>query len=244
MKRAVDIQRHYLHRVEQCLGSKFFPPWAEQCYRSWKEVLDAIDQSPDGLSTNLDWAIKRELFIQHAKRFEIDWETLPLWSRTMIDINTALDAGDSKDIVINYRNLTSRSATGNGLKMMVRKISKRLKSSNLYLEQIDNFIALRNELHEIDLRFGQLGASGIFSWLDRAGSLHHRRVSGADIASATTTPPALGRARLRGNSISKSSNRSSLLSYWDRLVDTKRGRVLDLSDPWEGRKECWSGVKS
>jgi proteasome accessory factor A len=244
MKRAIDIQRHYLQRVEQCLGSKFFPPWAEQCCRSWREVLDAIDQSPDSLSTSLDWAIKRELFIQHAKRFEIDWGMLPFWTRIMIDINSALDADDSRDIVINYRNLSRQSATGSGLKMMVREISKRLKSNNLYLEQIDNFIALRNELHEIDLRFGQLGTSGIFGWLDRAGSLHHRRVSSADIASATTTPPALGRARLRGGAISKSSHRSSLLSYWDRLVDTKRGQVLDLSDPWEARKECWSEVKA
>lgn len=99
-------------------------------------------------------------------------------------------------------------------------------------------LRLQNELLEIDMRFSQLGELGIFAALERAGCLQHR-VRGVDnIEAAMTTPPMSGRARLRGKAVERFGKKKGYYCCWDRLYDTNKHRVADLSNPFESQ-ERW-----
>ena len=59
-------------------------------------------------------------------------------------------------------------------------------------------LALRQDLFEVDVRFGQLGSRSVFEALDRAGVLDHQ-VPGIDrIDETVDRPPTAGRAYVRG----------------------------------------------
>jgi proteasome accessory factor A len=98
------------------------------------------------------------------------------------------------------------------------------------------------ELCEIDTRFGQVGAGGVFEALDRAGVLRHR-VDGVDnIEHAMTHPPATGRARIRGECVRRfAGERSRYSCGWVSIHDRERGLVLDLSDPFAAT-ETWKSA--
>jgi hypothetical protein len=81
---ALDIQRHYLEQAEAHMRDSFMPPWAPELCRSWRETLDRIQQGAQAIATRLDWAIKRELYAQHARRHGVDWAELP--GRTLIAV--------------------------------------------------------------------------------------------------------------------------------------------------------------
>jgi hypothetical protein len=98
----------------------------------------------------------------------------------------------------------------------------------------------RQKFFEIDTRFGQLGPKGIFETLDLAGVLHHR-VSGVDnIEHAMKEPPAVGRARIRGQVIKRLAGGNAQCD-WQSIVDYGGGQVLDLSDPFAS-EESWSSM--
>ncbi len=100
--------------------------------------------------------------------------------------------------------------------------------------------ALRAELCEIDTRFGQLGPAGIFNSLDRSGVLQHRIVPAERITAAVHAPPADGRARLRGEQITRlSERRSDFQCNWQSIVDHAHHRVLDLMDPFADQVGEW-----
>jgi len=74
---ALDIQRHYLAHAESHMHDDFMPSWAPDACRRWREILDRIEQGRQAVATCLDWAIKRELYAQHAHRHGVDWAALP-----------------------------------------------------------------------------------------------------------------------------------------------------------------------
>lgn len=98
------------------------------------------------------------------------------------------------------------------------------------------------ELFEIDLRFGQVYPTSLFHSLDEAGVLHHG-VPGIDaIDDAVVTPPADGRARIRGAVVARlGSDATGIQCGWDSVRDTKSKRVLDLSSPFASR-ENWEDL--
>jgi hypothetical protein len=98
---------------------------------------------------------------------------------------------------------------------------------------------LRNELFACDARFSQLGANSIFVSLDEAGVLAHR-VPGVDnIEHAMEHPPAVGRARLRGEVIRRVlPKRRTFSAHWEFVLDLEERNVLDLSNPFE-TEERW-----
>jgi hypothetical protein len=99
----------------------------------------------------------------------------------------------------------------------------------------------RQKFFEIDTRFGQLGLKGIFETLDLAGVLRHR-VSGVDnIEHAMKEPPAVGRARIRGQVIKRLAGGNAQCD-WQSIVDYGGGQVLDISDPFT-REESWSSMR-
>jgi hypothetical protein len=109
-----------------------------------------------------------------------------------------------------------------------------LEEKGLSLDALDSVFKLRQELLEIDTRFGQLGGRGIFAGLDRAGVLAHH-VSGVDaIEQAITEPPAAGRARIRGEVIRRLAGQNGRYQCdWQGIFDASTNRILDLSEPFE-----------
>lgn len=103
----------------------------------------------------------------------------------------------------------------------------------------DESLAFRAELCEIDMRFGQLGDDGVFTALDRAGSLDHRIVDDAEIAEAETTPPANGRARVRGELIAKLAERRDYVRCDWHSIHSGGDRKLRLSDPFGEELPDW-----
>jgi proteasome accessory factor A len=97
------------------------------------------------------------------------------------------------------------------------------------------------ELYEIDLRFSQIHPPGLFQSLDEAGVLHHR-VPGVDrIDEAMTAPPEDGRARIRGEVVTRLSGVNGVQCGWDSVRDSPSRRVLDLSSPFAS-DEDWHAL--
>ena len=97
----------------------------------------------------------------------------------------------------------------------------------------------RAELCEIDFRFGQIYPPGLFEALDETGVLRHR-VPGVDrVELAVSTPPAEGRARIRGEVTRRLADRMvGVLCGWDGIRDAMSQRVLDLTSPFTD-EEIW-----
>lgn len=101
-------------------------------------------------------------------------------------------------------------------------------------DRLGDFMKFRQELLEIDKRFGQLGPDGIFETLDRGGLLDHHvdGVGDTDIEHAVSHPPARGRARLRGEAIARlSSDAHEYQADWTGIWS--RGQVMNLQDPFQ-----------
>jgi hypothetical protein len=100
---------------------------------------------------------------------------------------------------------------------------------------------LRDELIEIDIRFGGLNPEGIFDRLDHAGTFDHR-IPGVSDSVETDSLPTRGRAAVRAREIAHLAGRRGARCEWDRLLDGA-GNVLRLDDPdcqageWQ-RYEC------
>lgn len=112
-------------------------------------------------------------------------------------------------------------------------------------DDLSAFDVAREELLELDLLFGQIGGTGVFSELDRAGVLNHHVPGVDDIDAAMTTPPASGRARIRGEIIRRFSSAGSCICDWQTVRNLRTHEWLDLTDPFETevkwRKDAISG---
>jgi hypothetical protein len=105
---------------------------------------------------------------------------------------------------------------------------------------------VREELFELDTRFGQLGESSIFAQLDAQGLLRHH-VPGVDnIEHAVSHPPTSGRAQVRGEVIARltqgsgtevASSTEHMVADWQGIWDLAQRRFIDLSDPFESSDE-------
>jgi len=249
---ALDIQRHYLDMAGAHLQAPSMPPWAEQVCRRWRDMLRALEAAPDSVATTLDWAIKLTLFKQRARQRGIPWESLSKWNHVATKLSEALQgAGVSDQRPLGDVILDERGPIANE----VRRLSPYLNTHHLQWDYLQAFLGLRQELFEIDARFGQLGETGIFTCLDAAGVLTHR-VSGVDnIEHAMEHPPDLGRAGVRGRSVRELSGAGTRYECdWYGIWDHQKHLVLDLSDPfaataqWQSYQaadeEIWLGERS
>ncbi|MBW2389260.1 MAG: proteasome accessory factor PafA2 family protein [Deltaproteobacteria bacterium] len=59
---AIQVQRFYLEAAEEAAATGSLPEWAPEVCRSWRQVLDQLEQGPEAVETQLDWAIKLSLF--------------------------------------------------------------------------------------------------------------------------------------------------------------------------------------
>ena len=111
------------------------------------------------------------------------------------------------------------------------------------VEPLARLAGLRQQLFELDMRFGELGERGVFNGLDRAGVLDHQVAGVDDIEGAMNTPPRDTRAAVRGQVVQRlTEDGTRYRAEWMQVVDLDQGRVLDLGDPFEP-VERWIGCR-
>ncbi len=235
---ALDIQRHYLGLAEARVDAAFMPPWAGEVCRQWRAMLDRLERgAPQTVATTLDWAIKRVLYEDHARRRGFDEGSVGHWNHIVCQLRDALDKTEyrSKPVTVDLV-LRRQSPVAD----TVQQLTPFLSEQGLSWDGLDPFLKLRNELFEIDTRFGQLGETGIFAQMDRAGALAHHFPGVDNIEHAMTHPPSLGRARLRGECVKRffTNGNYRCVCDWQGIWDHQSGRALGLSDPWE-TQERW-----
>ncbi|HZM90470.1 MAG TPA: proteasome accessory factor PafA2 family protein [Blastocatellia bacterium] len=237
---ALEIQYHYLTQAERHLGDSRMPAWAEDVCLKWREILNSLLEAPESVAANLDWGIKRKLYASYAESRGIKWEWLPEWNRALRDVRLALDETAEGDFqltpdLIRHKLVSPDWATA--------RLSGFLERNGLGSDGLDILFKLRQELLEIDMRFGQLGGTGVFTGLDRAGVLSHHVPGVERIDEAITTPPAIARARIRGEVIRRlAAQDGDYYCDWQGILDLGAKRLLDLSGPFES-VERWVGYE-
>ena len=238
---ALEVQRHYLGLAQLHQHAGFMPAfWTERLCHEWRLWLDRLEQGPSGVTRCLDWAIKLELFREHATRRGFPWESLPLWNEALRRLHHAAQplpgAGPSPcpTTVVPGTPIPITSAVG--------EILATPPGPGLEWARLPALLQLRQELFEIDWRCGELGEHSLFVRLDRAGVLAHRWAGVDNIEHAMAHPPNSGRARLRGEVIRRVAHvRDHFACDWKAIFDTANCAMLDLADPFV-REERWRNL--
>ena len=212
---ALQIQRHYLEMAEAHRGAPFMPPWADQVCAQWRTMLDRLEAgAPGSVATVLDWAMKLGLFLDRTDRRGLSPEH---WQHTYAAMQ--------------------RKPNGEGL-----PVSEEAQASSAPASAAPAVLKVHQELCEIDTRFGQLGANGLFASLDRAGVLGHHFDGVDNIEHAMANPPAIGRARLRGQCVQRFKGQNQRYSCnWSNVLDREKKLLLDLSEPFIS-EEKWQAA--
>jgi len=198
-------------------------------------------------------AIQRH-YLEVAEK-HLDHRLLPAWAeeacrlwRAVLDM-LETDLGHSER-VLDWgikRALFRRHAEKRGVKF--ERLAQRFTKGGIVGSvwgALSKELKIKQELFEIDARFGQLWSGdgrsegcGIFRLLDRSGVLEHG-VDGVDevdgvnrVDHAVCNPPATGRARVRGECIGKlHSSTDEYYSDWQGIWSRKKNVMLDLRDPF------------
>ena len=234
---ALAVQRHILAQIEAHLDHPLMPPWAPQARDRLRQVLDRLAEGPGGVAKTLDWAIKLSLYGEFARRSGISWESLPTWNRVLRELETALrqQGGQCAAAAISPELLRPNSPVAGE----IARLAPVLAEKGLAWDGLGAVLSLRQRLCELDTRFSQLGPQGIFGILEHAGALDHA-VPGVDnIEHAVAHPPAIGRARLRGECVRRFHGQAGdCWCDWTGVWDVRNQRYLDLSEPFAA-EENW-----
>jgi hypothetical protein len=239
---AVDIQRWYLRVAEDNLSRHWMPPWAEAVCKGWRDMLDRVEHRPESLSSRLDWAIKLEVYKDCAEQRGVPWDTLPAWSYVLEQIRLGLRASPHKGMA-RVELILGQKPEPSPIPVTVKTLTPFVEAHGLSWDMLRPVVDLRKQLFELDFRFGQLGGSGVFDRLDRAGVLRHRAPGVVRIDNAMTHAPRGGRARLRAQHIRKYNGNAAVHCYWNGVWNGKSKRRLDLTDPFETEPK-WRKIKA
>jgi hypothetical protein len=237
---ALAIQRHYLEIAEAHVSASFMPAWAAEVCRRWRAVLDQLEGAPSAVDKTLDWGIKHALYADQARSMGIRWEDLPFWNNVIGQCEGALAPRSSRAKTVS---LETAVRTMRRIPSVLAFIEPVLKSRGYQWNDLKTVLGCRQKFFEIDTRFGQIGPRGIFESLDLAGVLRHR-VSGVDnIEHAMAEPPAVGRARIRGQVIQRLAGAGNTRCDWQSIINYSEKQFLDLSDPFAST-ESWRPLNS
>jgi proteasome accessory factor A len=226
-KTALEIQHAYLRLAEEHAGASFMPEWAGEVCRVWRRTLERLAEGPDAVAATLDWAVKLALYRAHARRAGFEWDSLPRWSHAYGLLPAALGVG-AEGLSARVR-LGARPAAG----AAAHALESYLKKNGLDWAGLEAFARLREQLLELDTKFGQLGGRGLFAQLEAAGVLRHEVEGVGDVEAAERNPPATGRARVRGEFVRRHGGGAKYVCDWAAVWSQESQSVLDLSDPFE-----------
>jgi hypothetical protein len=229
---AIEIQRRYLHHAEAHADAPYMPPWTRVVCERWGDVLDRLADGPARVADRLDWGIKLAMYRDRAERRGFAWHTLAEWSAL---------ARERELTRLARRGVPSPIEALLGIEMEQQRTADPEPpeaTPDQPGDRLDAFIVLRNELLEIDTRWGQLGPEGLFDALDRTGVLDHG-VGVEGIEEAMEHPPDGSRAQVRGAAILRlAPHGDRYTAGWDHIFDHETGRRLDLSNPFADA-ELW-----
>jgi len=234
---AIDIQRHYLGECEERVGAGDMPAWGAEVCHSWRTLLDGLENDPETLSTTIDWPIKLAVFKRHAASQGIRWEDVPAWNHVTSVVKKAIRASKHKGMA-SVELVLGRTREKSPIPDTIEQLTPYVEEHDLSWDSLRPFVDLRQELFELDIRFGEVGSDGIFNQLDAAGVLTHAAPGVDDVDGAVTSPPAEGRARLRGEKVREFAGAAAYRCYWDSISDMKGGRVMEMHDPF-GTEAEW-----
>jgi len=239
-KSGISIQRHYLTKAEDHLHDSFMPVWASAACTRWRAMLDLLEEKgPTSAACTLDWAIKHALYTHQASRRGFTQDSISGWNRIVTRLRDALQRTPYRGKPVSVDLLLGASSP---IRNEVERLTPSLRAHGLTWDLLNDFLMLRQELFEIDMKFGQLGDQSIFTALDLGGALSHHMPGVDRIEDAVTAPPFNGRARLRGEIIHRlSGNNGRYLCDWQAIWDQVEHRVLDLSDPFS-TEERWRNL--
>ncbi len=227
---ATAVQYHYLQAVEKRLHLPGMPDWAEEVCSIWREVLDSLVVDPTSMCTRLDWAIKYALFRRRTESKGVDWDSLGNWAAVMDALDLAL-----RKKIPEWEQAPPDALldSSHPIGAQLRRYEPILERRNLEFEDLPKILALRAELFELDIRFGDVSEQSPFTKLDAADCLDHRFFTDEAIEAAMENPPSGSRAKVRGETIHElHKTRRRYLCTWDRIDDYDGERHLDLRDPF------------
>jgi hypothetical protein len=226
---ATALQRHYLRAAQDALAEPWMPGWAAAVCGRWEAVLDELEAGPERLAKILDWPIKRALYGDRLRRRGSSWEAIAAWTRVLRRLLPGWERG--RPALPGREALAAEGA----LAARARRLAPVLRKEGLDWDGLDAFLALRQELFELDARWAQLsGGGGIFADLDAQSVLQHAAPGVVEIERAMVEPPADTRARLRGECIRRyAGEREQYACDWFWVLDRRQQRLLDLSQPFE-----------
>ncbi|MGP8251771.1 MAG: proteasome accessory factor PafA2 family protein [Terracidiphilus sp.] len=228
---AIDVQRHYLEMAEAHANDEFMPVWAVDVCRVWREILDRLETGPETVAKTLDWAIKWSIYASEARKIHLQPLTrldnaLPFEGPA--DLDDSLQSSSEPESGLDFGpEVETESGT-----------PENAPPRNPKLTRMKMLRRARKRMLEIDMRFGQLGAGGIFEMLDQAGVLDHRLVAAEGIERAMTESPESGRAHVRGRVIQRLAGSANARCDWQAIVNFDQKTFLDLTDPFT-REENW-----
>ncbi|MCC7420470.1 MAG: proteasome accessory factor PafA2 family protein [Planctomycetaceae bacterium] len=245
---AIEIQRHFLHLVEQSAGDAILPEWAPLACQRWREILDRLEEGPDAVARTLDWSIKRALFHQHSARRGVPPETWRVWTTVLLSLRRALDQAVELNETLNPEISPDVLRADHPIAGRVREMTSLLKTYDLGWEQLEHVLQVRQELFALDTRYSEIGGSSLFESMDRAGVLEHAYDEVTDIEGAVQNAPPGGRAELRGRELRRlwenqkpnppelgKFGQGRILCDWEGFWDYAQGKVLSLDDPFTTR---------
>lgn len=233
----ITVQRHYLNCAVAHLHDDFMPTWAKEVCHQWGTILDRLEAG--SVSATLDWAIKLALYQDFAKRRGFSWKQVEQWTRVHTRLRHKLNITHGPDVSVSVSELLGPQSPALS---EVNRLGPYLREHGLEWDSLEKFLRLRQQLFEIDTRFGQLGPEGVFSGLNEQGVLDHAMKGVGAIERAITEPPATGRARVRGEFIKKTRGTDSqYFCDWSGVIDVNRSRELELSDPFAS-EESWKDM--
>jgi hypothetical protein len=231
---AVAIQRHYLEQAEAHASDHFMPPWAGEVCRRWHAMLDLLEGAPESVETTLDWAMKLALYTDQVRCRGLRWRSLSGWNAVITRLNELVTRSGAQFLDVDFH-----IGPHNPMLEDVAAMTPWLRERGLRWGDLGAYTKLLAEMCEIDTRFGQLGDKGIFQSLDRAGLLTHHMPGVDNIEHAIHNPPAIGRARIRGEAVRRLAGQNGRAQCdWQFVWDKHLSRVLDLSDPF-ATEERW-----
>lgn len=240
---ALEIQHDILGRVENVLATIADPPcWAELACRRWRETLAWIAARRwDVLERRLDWRIKYELFGRHLARHGWSWDKVARWNAWLAQVPQAHGGGAGNSLEVSCSALRDRSSP---LRRALRDAGSAGRAG-IDLREADQFVTIRGELLELDLRYMQVGGS-LFPRLAAVGLVDHR-VPGLDLPDhdpLDPPPPPRGRGALRGSLVSEFGGRGAypgrnqLRCSWGKFVHYGRGMAVDMPSS-ESESALW-----